>query len=229
MRPVSLFRKLTSLGNDFDVSPPLLPTASPFDEPMIRCRIAPSRTSHRIGRSRVSGSKPLHCSLEVLLIHIFHPSGVRVTSSLDTVRPIYPLLPSINHRPDLSSLEMSATRATHWECCHCHNVWSFALYKACILCDHHRDKTGKAVVIQPRKPKYYSAPAPGRGNASPSALQPQSGHVSRHVTNQSTTATLLGTNIFNCCKCGDGPMVWQNHRQCIHCSHTACRGCKWSG
>lgn len=40
-----------------------------------------------------------------------------------------------------------------------------------------------------------------------------------------------GAYLYICCKCGDGPKVWDVQPQCICCEHSACSSCtyvKWN-
>src|SRR5271156_2584330 len=103
--------------------------------------------------------------------------------------------------------------ASDWECCNCHNVWSYAIYASCVSCHHRNCPRCTPLVISPR-PK----PKPRHSQKATATRSPLDSSHTVPITN-------IQTSLYTCCKCHDGPKVWEHQRRCVSCDHTACRDC----
>jgi hypothetical protein len=106
--------------------------------------------------------------------------------------------------------------ATDWKCCDCHHTWSYANHVACLICHHRRCGRCTPFSITPGpKPKPRQSQ-----NATTTRSQPNSSHKA--------PSSSLKTSLYTCCRCHDGPKVWEHQRRCVNCNHTACSSCRWA-
>jgi hypothetical protein len=90
---------------------------------------------------------------------------------------------------------------TDWRCCDCGQVWSYAMYAACVFC-HHRRCICCTTLVMLSKPHDINYPS---------------------VRGQSDSAR----GIYTCCGCNDGPKRWARERRCVICSHLPCSSCTY--
>lgn len=140
-----------------------------------------------------------------------------------------------------------------WYCCNCHyGPHDPAIHAACINCGVKRcdfcpvevtknassrdcdpiSPYPSAPIFSPQIPKSYDATFASFGNGLPSVPDRLSANtvlLNRSLpTEFSAPVRTHGppTHMYICCKCGDGPKIFENQPRCIMCEHTACPNCE---
>lgn len=140
--------------------------------------------------------------------------------------------------------------ASVWYCCGCsfgpHNV---DLYDACISCGRRRcsqcvdEKTSLRLSCR-QCPESSLYPDPvaidtphryafGMSKMLPTGLGGLSQARARHPPAPTASQSLLGSGVqlygqtymYVCCRCNDGPKVYNVQPQCVVCDHMACEAC----
>lgn len=113
------------------------------------------------------------------------------------------------------------------------------LYTSSVECQHQMGNCAECTLITEKRASECSDGTSAYPNlmgasfaeaSSESYISSSAPSIANSTTNSPSGVCFPGTTFYTCCKCGDGPKVYEHQNKCVICNHEicgACSGWKW--